>query len=77
MYLVQVESYSGYRRAERPISFLFQGRRFMVDKVERSWVEEEADLRAHRRIFIVSTGDGRRFKLSYSERTDTWWLEEL
>ncbi len=77
MYLVQVESYSGYRGAERPISFLFQGRRFMVDEVERSWVEDEADLRAHKRIFIVTTRDGARFKLSYSERTDTWWLEEL
>ena len=74
---MQVESYSGYRRAERPISFLFQGKKLMVDEVERSWVEEEVDLRAHRRIFIVTTRDGGRFKLSYSERTDTWWLEEL
>ncbi len=77
MYLVQVESYAGYRRAERPTSFFFQGKRFLVEEVERSWVEEEADLRAHRRIFIVSTGDGGRYKLSYSESTDTWWLEEL
>jgi len=77
MYLVQVESYAGYRRAERPLSFTFQGGKFMVDEVERSWVEEEADLRAHWRIFIVRTREGARFKLSYSERTDTWWLEEL
>lgn len=77
MYLVQVESYSGYRRAERPVSFLFQGKRFLVKEVERSWVEEEVDLRAHRRIFVVSTRDGARFKLSYSARTDTWWLEEM
>lgn len=77
MYLVQVELYSGYRRAERPTSFLFQGKRFLVDEVERSWIEEEADLRAQRRIFVVCTKDGGRYKLSYSESTDTWWLEEL
>ena len=76
MYLIQVEAYSGYRRAERPVSFLFQGRRFLVEEVERSWTEEEADLRAQKRIFIVRTKDEGRYKLSYSERTDTWWLEE-
>jgi len=77
MYLVQVESYAGYRRAERPTSFLFQGKRFSVEEVERSWTEEESDLRAQRRIFVVHTKDGGRYKLSYSESTDTWWLEEL
>jgi len=48
-----------------------------VEEVERSWTEEEADLRAQRRIFIVRTKDEGRYRLSYSERTDTWWLEEL
>jgi len=80
---VAVEAYSGYRFAERPRAFTWQGRRYQVLDVERRW-------RTPTGVgFMVTTalpsegigpagaGESRpieRWELTYDEVQDTWHI---
>ncbi len=66
-----VECYAGHRYPERPRTFLWEGGRMVVEKVERSW-RTPAGL-----AFRVRTADGRRFTLAYDETTDAWDVRPL
>ena len=63
-----VECYSGHTYAQEPRVFLWQGRRRVVQKVERVWRTPEG---LH---FRVITDDGDRCELAYNEQADTWTL---
>jgi len=80
---VTVEAYSGYRFAERPRAFTWQGRRYEVLDVERRWRTPEGV------GFMVTTalpsdrsgpaagGAGRpveRWELTYDEVQDMWHI---
>ena len=54
---IEVAIYAGYRGAERPSSFLFEGSRIDVLGIVRTWVEEEHRTRAQKRFFIVNGSD--------------------
>ncbi len=61
-----VECYAGSGYPERPRAFLWEGQ----------WLEV-AEVEARRRtpdglVFRVRAADGRRFILTYHERSDTW-----
>lgn len=61
-----VEFYSGATYAERPIAVRWQGQRLVVEEVLRSWRTPQGP------GFDVVTVDGRKFRLSYDEQSDTW-----
>lgn len=59
-----VECYAGHRYPERPMSFLWEGERVVVEEVERQWRTPTG------LAFRVRTADGRRFTLAYDEAAD-------
>ena len=63
-----VECYSGHTYAQEPRAFVWQDRRHIVQKVERTWRTPE---RTH---FRVVTDAGERYELAYDEQADTWSL---
>ncbi len=66
-----VECYSGYTYAQEPRAFMWGGARLPISTVERAWRTPSG------RAFRVLTSDGRRFRLSYDEATDSWLCEAL
>lgn len=68
---VEVTSYSGYKYAQRPISFTWRGKKYVVEVVEREWVTPEGF------CFSVRTEDGKRFQLAYEEGADAWRIVPL
>jgi hypothetical protein len=68
---VLVTCYSGRSYADRPISFIWQGKRYEVKEVEKEWLEPGE------RHFVVKTEEPWRFELCYHETEDCWSLAEL
>lgn len=62
----RVECYSGSRFAERPVCFHLLGRRHVVQVVEETWRSPSG---LH---FRVSTEEGRRFELTYDDKSGEW-----
>ena len=65
---LQVKTYSGLGYAERPKSFVWQGEKYRIARVENSWLEPGE------RHFRVLTTAGKRFHLWYDEAMDSWRL---
>jgi len=68
---VKVQCYSGYIYADKPRSFVWQGRELRVKSVDNAWREPG------KRLFKVVTHDDRVFELQYDETTDRWSAVEL
>jgi len=68
---VSVTCYSGRTYAERPISFVWRGRKYVVKQVEKEWLEPGE------RSFTVKTKDGSTFILSHDQRSDAWTVIEI
>ena len=68
---VQVTCYSGRIYADRPVSFVWQGARYEVEKVEREWQEPG------QKHFQVLTRDRKNFRLCYNEGQDQWSIIEI
>ena len=68
---VKVTCYSGHTYAERPKSFQWQGTKYEVETVEKSWREPGS------RLFQVKIKDNKRFRLCYDEIQKQWSLVEL
>ena len=66
---VIVESYSGHTFAERPIAFLWDEQRHVVENIIKRWRSPEGP------GFRVVTADGKRFDLTYREDQDKWSLQ--
>jgi len=67
----RVKCYSGHAFAQRPISFLWQGREYNVSEVEREWQEPG------KKFFKVRTEDEEIFELCYNHSQDEWLIIEL
>jgi len=67
---LEVKCYSGVSYAERPVSFRWQSREYVVAEVEKAWIEPGE------RHFKVRTSEGLRFHLVYQETTDRWLLSQ-
>ena len=64
-----VECHAGFRYAERPRAFLWEGQRLEVAQVQ-------ARARTPQGFwFRVRTADGRLFELVYREAQDSWLIE--
>jgi hypothetical protein len=68
---LKVNCYSGHTYAERPKSFLWEGREYKVEEMEKEWLEPG------QRYFQVRTRDNKLFQLCYNETEDQWSLIEL
>ena len=68
---LKVTCYSGHTYAERPRSFLWQGREYNVKQIEKAWQEPG------KRLFKVITDEGKLFELCYNEAADQWSAIEL
>ncbi|MFH0768690.1 MAG: hypothetical protein V1932_03875 [Chloroflexota bacterium] len=65
---LKVNCYSGYIYAERPMSFLWEGVEYQVEKIEKAWLEPGE------RHFQVHTRDNKLFRLCYNETNNEWAL---
>ena len=68
---LEVKCYSGHTYAERPGSFIWQGREYEIEEIEKAWREPGE------RYFRVSTRDNKLFQLCYNEADKKWSIIEL
>ena len=66
---IRVESYAGYRGAQRPLRFTLGERTFEVREVEDQWYSPGAIL------FRILADDGNIYLLRHDETDDLWSLE--
>ena len=66
---MHVECYAGYRADERPLCFVFRGRRFEVDELDGRWYSPDAS------YFRVRADDGNFYVLRHDEVQDSWTLD--
>jgi hypothetical protein len=68
---IKVECYSGYKADERPVSFIFDDSKLMVEKIIDQWRTPDAD------YFKVLAHDGKRYLLVHDNVKDAWVLEKV
>ena len=66
---VTVECYSGYTYAERPVAFVWRGRRYVIGCVLKRWRSPNGH------NFRVRIPDGDQFELICYEAKDEWFLK--
>ena len=66
-----VKCYSGHTYAEEPRAFMWEGEEYMVEKIEKAWLEPGE------RHFRVWAGDNKLFQLCYNETNDRWSIVEV
>jgi hypothetical protein len=71
MRIVQVECYSSYTYAQEPRSFTWQEEVNTIESIEKAWQEPG------KRLFNVTTANGKSLNLCYNEMTDEWFAIEL
>ena len=68
---IRVESYSGYKADEKPVRFIFSGKKFTVKRLIGQWRGPDSD------YFKVEAGDGREFLLVHNYIKDKWVMEKI
>jgi protein-tyrosine phosphatase len=71
---IEVTIYAGYRGAERPSSFLFEGSKIEVLEVLEMRVEEDHRTRMQKRFFIIRGSDHYVYTLYQDVGTAEWFL---
>lgn len=66
-----METYSGYRADERPVSFRIQQRTFHVEEVLDRWYGVDED------YFKVRAEDGNHYVLKHYRLSGEWTLESF
>ncbi len=72
---IKVSTYAGYKADERPLDFVFEGKKHKIKDIIGQTCEEDISGGLSRR-YTVRTDEGLRFKLCYNENQDQWFLEE-
>ncbi len=67
--IIQVEFYSGYKADERPVSFILNGSKLMVDEIIDRWHSPDCE------YFKVLADDGNRYLLK-SNFNGEWVLDK-
>ena len=68
---IKVESYSGYKADEKPISFSLDDKKLIIEKIIDQWRGPEF------KHFKVLADDGKAYLLRHDERDDEWVLEKV
>jgi hypothetical protein len=71
---IEVTIYAGYRGAERPSSFLFEGSKVEVFEILQMRVEEDHRTRKQKRFFTVTGSDQYVYTLYQDVGTAEWFL---
>jgi hypothetical protein len=75
LHSIKVSTYAGYKADERPLDFIFEGKKHEIKDIICQTCEEDISGGLSRR-YTVMTYEGLRFKLCYDENQDRWFLEE-
>lgn len=67
---IEVQCYSGYKANERPISFILDGNKLMVDEIIDQWNTPEY------RYFKIVADDGNRYLLKCNFAGE-WMLDRV
>jgi hypothetical protein len=72
---IRVESYSGYKADERPVSFYWNGKKYEIKEIVDRWYERNhiVDWLATD-YFKVLTTTGKQWILKHDRETDQWSL---
>ena len=73
---LEVTIYAGYRGAERPNSFLFEGSKVEVLEIIRTWVEEDHKTRVQKRYFIVKGSDQYLYTVYCDVGSGEWFYQD-
>lgn len=74
---VEVECWSGYKANERPVAFVYHGRRHEIAEILDRWYEGGiTPSRPQIDYFKVRTRDGAVFFLRYLSLFDTWSISK-
>jgi len=68
---IEVECYSGYKADEKPISFILNGKKYMVEKIIDQWRSPEFE------YFKVQADDEKAYLLRNDGRNGEWTLEKI
>lgn len=66
---LKVECHSGYKADEKPVSFILDEKKLMIEEIIDQWRGPEFE------YFKVLADDGKAYLLRYDERNDEWVLE--
>ena len=69
--VIQVSCYSGYKADERPVTFVFRGRQFLVQEVIDRWYG------VINNYFKVLADDQKTYLIKYDQDVDEWTLEKI
>jgi len=72
---IQVSAYAGYKAEEKPLKFIFEGKKYTVKEIVHQTSEEILGGGVRRR-YTVKTDEGLMFDLCYDVSRDRWFLEE-
>jgi hypothetical protein len=67
-----VKCYAGYKYPEKPKSFTYLGRDYLISEIVKSYHEEKGGER--RFVYLVKTEEGEKFTLIYDLTSTTWSL---
>jgi hypothetical protein len=68
---IQVQCYSGHKADERPIAFILDGNKLMVEEIIDQWRSPEFE------FFKVLADDGKGYLLRNDYRNGGWVLEKV
>ncbi len=62
---------AGYSGCDHPKAFTWLGNRLSVQRINKEWREPDA------KHYLVTAGNGDRFKLVFSETSGSWSILEV
>ena len=71
MPIIEVQCYAGYKADEKPVSFILEGHKFMVEKVLNQWRTPDFE------YFKIFADDGKGYLLRNGPQKGGWALEKI
>jgi hypothetical protein len=74
--IIRVDCYSGYKRGERPKTFILNNHKYRIDEIVDRWYEGGIEpQRPVLNYFKVRTIEGYIFLLRYNPKYDSWAIQ--
>ena len=70
MQIIKVECYSGYRADERPVNFIVNGRKLVVQQIMEQWRSPDSE------YYKVLADDRRVYLIMHDNGKDHWILKK-
>ena len=73
---IKVACYSGYKGEERPVAFVWRGKRIQIVEIRNRWYEQGIEAgRGTRSFFQVRAPDNRVYLIFQDQLSGEWFLE--